>query len=142
MKKILGFGIAMAILLATVAVAAAETRSYGPVRVVTADDFETSVDGLISGWYWLRDSGYEDYGQWKFSNIPESKTIYVYATPLVTNTVSGGSGYSAIVEIEYTDTSGNPVTDTMELQNTHPEIQQPDNTNGYGYHMPPMSPSL
>jgi hypothetical protein len=111
--------------------------SHGYVQVVAADTFSTDGD-FIGGWYWLRDAAFQQYGKWEFSGIPSAgvvgNCVYIRFDPLVTNTVSGGSGYSTLVSVIFTKKGGGTITKCVLIVSTHPEFQEPRYTqDGWGY---------
>ena len=88
---------------------------------------------LISGWYWLRDAAYAAYGEWHCNGLAADRDVAVSLQTLVTDTASGGAGYSSPVKLTYT----NPTRDASEsvqiyLQNPLPE-QTATNGRGVGY---------
>ncbi len=107
--------------------------AYGNVRVLSADAFES--DGVeISGWNWLRDDGYANYGKWEFSGFPYMTSdgfIYLHFNCLVTDKPSGGSGYSTSMEVCLLSDSG--LCFPVYLENTHSEFRTPEDTEGWGY---------
>ena len=95
----------------------------------------TSNGDRISGWYWLRDQAYQASGQWVFKNLdPQAQDTTLFFDLLVTNGVSGGSGYSMPLKITLTN-PGSGESKTFEdviAQNVLPE-QNSANSQGYGY---------
>ena len=136
-KAWLGALVVVALVAAT-GVAWAVLSSYGPVRVISADTFDSSGD-LISGWYWLRDASNTDTATWTFTDVPtttagaKNSKVYVRFDPLVTNKASGGPGYSTTVRISYKDRSGKTVKHSLALKNTHPELKDARDSAGWGY---------
>lgn len=108
---------------------------YGPVNIasVTDDtDFSVSPGDNIFGWTWLTQPGQS--AAWTFYNLPSNRRLYIYLTPLVTRPAGngGGSGYSTDVRITY-ETQTRNTNSTVSLKNTHPELQMPADTMGWGY---------
>ncbi|MEA2051847.1 MAG: hypothetical protein U9O90_03360 [Euryarchaeota archaeon] len=126
-------GIAIAIATVVVATDHEEVATFGSVSVLSADDFKTNGAGPVSGWYWLRDPNYRHSAKWTFSGVPTDTSdgfVYLRFNPLVTNKANGGSGYSTNV-ILYNQNGQRAV---VHLYNLHPEFQEPENTEGWGYH--------
>lgn len=90
--------------------------------------FNTNGD-LISGWYWVRDSGLKQYASWSIPNITTtspSLAIIMYA--LATNTYSGGRGYDANFRIYYGSSSTN-LTGYIDV--SLPNVSPADDPVGY-----------
>ncbi len=61
-----------------------------------------STGDFISNWYWLRDTGYTQFGEWTFTGITSCLNyLLLRSTHLVTDKPSGGRGYSARVTYKF-----------------------------------------
>jgi len=62
----------------------------------------TSNGDLISGWYWLKDSGLKQYASWTIPNVHiSSPSLALSLSALATNTYSGTRGYDANFRLYY-----------------------------------------
>jgi hypothetical protein len=59
-----------------------------------ADSFNQSMGVSISGWYWLRDTAHQAYAEWTFRGLQPTAPATLVFDLLVTDEISGGSGYS------------------------------------------------
>jgi len=82
-----------------------QTQIYGNVAVLKPLLFDADGCVLINGWYWLRPDC-RQYADWLFSATdvagvhPDDPYVYVNLGTLVTNGVSGGSGWDTHVSLE------------------------------------------
>lgn len=86
------------------------------------DTFFSNGD-LISGWYWLRDSGLADYAEWTINDLPQNPDgIELDLYVLATNTFSGGSGYDASFTLYYGSPDNKNELESMDvlLENDSP----------------------
>jgi len=95
-----------------------------------ASDFQSNGD-LIEGWYWLRDSALQHYGEWTFDNIPLGpEEITVQINALATDRPSGGGGFDAKFLLYYSLRGEGPIPtmlippQTVNLENV-PSLDDP-----------------
>jgi hypothetical protein len=130
-----------AVLVATVGPATALTP-YPPTHVVQLplSGFAVDASGPIAGWYWMRSTTYSDTATYRFDTFNPSALGYdhkmsVFMAPLVTNTISGGAGWSARVHVTvtYVYTGGSKAwTYHVTLTNPFP-LRSSLDSGGIGY---------
>jgi hypothetical protein len=88
----------------------------------------------IAGWTWLRDRDYTDFGEWRFSGLQPGLPAVLALDLLVTDGVSGGSGFSAPVEVTISGTAADaaPQMKVVQAQNLLFE-EEPGDSGGRGY---------
>jgi hypothetical protein len=88
----------------------------------------------IAGWTWLRDREYTDFGEWRFSGLQPGLPTMLALDLLVTEGVSGGSGFSAPVEVKISGTAADaaPQVKMIQAQNLLFE-EEPGDSGGRGY---------
>jgi len=110
----------------------AESLNFAGLRF--ANSFKQSKGQLVAGWYWLRDTERQAYGQWTFNGLDPSAPATLVFDQLVTNNTSGGSGHSmpiAITLINPADNSQKTLRHVV-AQNLL-FTQGSGNSNGAGY---------
>jgi hypothetical protein len=109
----------------------AESLSFVGLR--HADSFNQSKGQLITGWYWLRDSAYQAYGQWNFKGLDPAAPAILVFDQLVTDQTSGGSGYSMPIEITLINPSDNSQKTLRHVIAQNLLFSRGSNSNGAGY---------
>ena len=114
-----------------VAVNAASLAFDQPRR---ADSFNQSGGNLVVGWYWLRESAGQAYGEWTFTGLNPAGQATLVFDLLVTNGAGGGSGYSMPFELTLINPSDNTQKTLRHVmaQNLF-FVQEAANSKGVGY---------
>jgi len=68
--------------------------------LIGASSFESNGD-LVSGWYWLRDSEYQQAAMWTFDSLPASGDLVLRLAALATDSDNGSRGVSAHFYLSY-----------------------------------------
>lgn len=127
-------GAVTALVCATlVAGAVTATTASASVAVEGATAYSSNGDP-IAGWDWLRDPG--DYAEWTFAMADvdgaQPRSAYLNVSALVTNRVTGGSGYS-IKNARFT-ISCSAFTQDMGVRLGNPfRPLDPEDSGGIGY---------
>ncbi|MCJ7444533.1 MAG: hypothetical protein MUO26_08395 [Methanotrichaceae archaeon] len=104
----------------------------GKIFVIAARESEFLIDNTPASpnqWNWITNTNTE--ASWTFYNLPMNTDIHLYLTPLVTNKLNGGSGYSTDADISYETRSGSFQIRTVPLFN--PQMQYATDSQGWGY---------
>jgi hypothetical protein len=104
----------------------------GKIFVDTARESDFLVDNkpaFPDQWNWITNTNTE--ASWTFYSLPADTDIYLYITPLITNKINGGSGYSSDVDISFETRSGAFQIRTVHLFN--PQMQYAADSRGWGY---------
>jgi hypothetical protein len=103
-----------------------------PMKTKKADGFNTNGDGPIAGWHWLRSPGH--MATWQWNPVPDKPAkACINFQLLVTNKISGGSGYGCKVDVAILDLE-NKVIEQGSAQLYNPfRPRNPQDTRGIGY---------
>jgi len=126
MKRPLYLSVLTLLLIAVVSASVLATAA-----VLAPSSFDSN-GSPISGWYWLRAGGH--VATWTFStrDLARAKpgSVFLCMQALVTNGVSGGSGYETAVKMQVTGNGSQTVV--VPLKNPY-RPQDPMNSGGIGY---------
>ena len=119
-----------AALAGVLAAGAGPTAAQG-LATAQPDDFRAQGP-VIQGWHWLRDAGAK--ARWHWSPVwARPGQACINFSLLVTNRVSGGSGYDATVQVSLIGDDGmSGGTSSVRLLNPFRPVF-PGNTRGLGY---------
>lgn len=133
----------LTVLLTTIsqptAKAVADPSVPGHIASITATSFTVAGGNLVAGWYWMRSPEYTDVATWTFSGFNPSpllgQRVYFTLSPLVTQTFSGGTGWTARLRVTvYYNHSAGTIHWAQSVVTTNPfPVRTVGDSGGLGY---------